>query len=310
MGNQVMRFLHWIAWARAHAGEVEVINFAFWPFAKFFERWCKHPGCVYPIRAGLPDRLAQWHASSPDWLRACGDARSALPRAVQGMGQWRPGWQAIELDIRAGERLDLEDLDFLRRVRRRRITTCCGWEIASWQLVAEQSSELRRLFLPAAQFKRPADEFIARLRGHHDFLIGVMIRQSDYRVWNGGRFYFSTERYVEWIRQVVALHPDRRVAVVVASEEWQDPAAFQGLPVHMATGNPRSDGHWFEKWVELSLCDVVVSPPSTFSATAAFLGQIPLWPVVAATQVMDPGQVIPDGLVGAARHPVFSEVVK
>src|ERR1019366_8455995 len=114
--------------------------------------------------------------------------------------------------------------------------------------------------------------------------VGVHIRQSDYRQWDNGRFYFSTAQYAGWIRQLVDLHPGRRIAVVVASDEWQDPAQFAGLPIYPATGNPNAGGHWFENWIELSLCDIVVCPPSTFSATAAFLGEVPLWPVMAEDQ--------------------------
>ena len=76
------------------------------------------------------------------------------------------------------------------------------------------------------------------------------------------------------------------------------------------TGSANVGGNWFESWVELSLCDFIVSPPSTFSATAAFLGRIPIWPVLSGDQAMAFDQVIADGLVGAARHPVFSLAVK
>jgi hypothetical protein len=109
---------------------------------------------------------------------------------------------------------------------------------------------------------------------------------------------------------VLELHPRRRVAFVIASEEAQNRALFAGLPCHFATGNPGESGHWFEKWIELAACDVIITPPSTFSATAAFLGGVPLWPVVHARQTMTLDQIVPDGMVGAARHPIFSRSVK
>jgi hypothetical protein len=85
---------------------------------------------------------------------------------------------------------------------------------------------------------------------------------------------------------------------------------FAGLPCFFATGTLNAGGHWFESWVELSQCDVIVTPPSTFSATAAFVGGVPLWPVLSADQMMAPEQRIEDGMVGAARHPLFSRSVK
>lgn len=310
LGNQVMRFAHWIAWARAHAGQVEVLNLAFWPFADYFALWREHPGCIFPLRAGRADWLARRRAALPRWLRVAGETKSRLQRAVQAAGHGWPGWQAIALDIAREESLDLDNPDFLARIARRPVTTCCGWKIASWRLVAEQQAELRGFFRPAPEFARPAADFIGALRQRHDVVIGVHIRQGDYREWNDGQFYFSTAQYAAWIRQLLDLHGGRRVAVVVASDEWQDPASFAGLPVHLTTGNPRAGGHWFENWVELSLCDFVVGAPSTFPATAAFLGGIPLWPVVTGSQAMAFDQLVSDGLIGAARHPAFSRAVK
>lgn len=310
LGNQVMRFVHWMAWTRTHAPQVEVLNFAFWPFAGYFALWREHPGCVFPVRGGLADWLARRYRGLPGRWQTSLESGNRLPRKVQASGHWWPGWQAVDLDVAREESIDLDDPAFLERVTRRAVTTCCGWKIASWRLVAEQQAELRGFFRPAAEFERPATEFIAQLRRRHDLLIGVLIRQSDYVSWNDGRFYFTTAQYAAWIRQLLDLHPGKRVAFVIASEEWQDPALFEGLPCFPATGNPGTDGHWFEKWVELSLCDFIVSPPSTFSATASFLGGVPLWPVVSANQMMALDQRLEDGMVGAARHPLFSQSVK
>lgn len=310
LGNQVVRFLHWMAWTRAHPGRVEVLNHAFWPYADYFSRWREHPGCLFPVRPGRADRLARRWSALPRRLHTFGEARHRLARVVHATGRWRPGWQALALDVPQGEKFDLEDPGFLALVARRTVTTCSGWNIAGWRLVAEQQAELREYFRPAPEFAYRAAEFMAELRRGHDVVIGLFIRQSDYKVWHDGRFYFPTGQYAAWIRQLLDLHGGRRVAIVVASEERQDPAHFAGLPVFFATGTPNAGGVWFESWAELALCDFVVSPPSTFAATAAFLGGVPLWPLAAAGQVLAFDQLISDGLIGAARHPVFSLAVK
>lgn len=310
LGNQVIRFAHWIAWARAHPGAVEILNFSFWPFAHFFAQWRQHPGCVFPVRGGWPDRLARCRSALPECVRQVSEKRSRAPRLVQALGGRVPGSQAIALDIHAGEILDLDDPTFLSRVDVRRYTTLSGWRIASWRLVADQERELREYFRPADDLAGPAHDFLRTLRATNELLIGVLIRQSDYREWDDGRFYFSSDQYAQWLRQVCDLHAGKRLAFVIASEVAQDEARFTGLPCHFATGNPGGCGHWFENWIELAGCDVIVTPPSTFSATAAFLGGVPLWPVLESSQQMALEQIIPDGMIGAARHPVFSRSVK
>lgn len=310
LGNQVIRAAHWIAWVRSQTSDVEVVNIAFWPFASLFEVWNEHPGCVFPLRTGGADRWARRRLRLPEELRVVLENRRRWPRAVQAAARVLPGWQALELDIAADEALDLDAPGFLARIARRPVTAVAGWRIATWHQVAAQEAALRPYFRPAASYRTVAEGYVAKLREHYDHLVGVFIRQSDYRDWNEGRFLFDAGRYAQWMHELVALYGGKSVGFLVASESAQDEAAFSGLPVHLATGVPGQGGHWFESWVELSLCDVIVSPPSTFSATAAFLGQRPLWPVVSRDQIMGFDQVIADGMVGAARHPVFSLAVK
>ena len=309
LGNQVLRFAHWIAWAMEHAGEVEVLNFAFWPYANGFAAWREHPGCVFPLRDGRADTLAQrWQRAARGPLGVL-EKKSRLPRLVQAAGHVWPGWQAVDLDIVREGKLAL-DAAFLARVRQQRVTTCCGWEIANWPLVEKHEAPVREWFRPAAQFAAPSTQFVAQLRRDHDLVIGVFIRQSDYREWHAGRFFFPAAQYAIWMRQLLALHPGRRVAFVVASEWWHEPGLFSDLPVYFASGSANAGGHELCSWIELSLCDFIVSPPSTFSATAAFLGQVPLWPVAAWNQTMALDQIFSGGIIGAAKHPVFSLAVK
>ncbi|HEX2860737.1 MAG TPA: hypothetical protein VHN79_03815 [Lacunisphaera sp.] len=308
LGNQVIRLAHWLAWTRAHPDLVNVVDLGFWRYAKYFSHWCEQPGCSFPrtsAAANLVSDLQEW---LPD--RILDRAEWRFQRLVHALGRRWPGGGTVALDDARGEELDLDAPAFLRTVAGRSLVTCSGWKIASWGRVAEQQAELRACFQPTPRWMKVARQFIAGLRREHDLVIGVQIRQSDYRVWNQGRFYFPTSQYVAWIRQLLELHAGRRVAVVVASEERQDPAVFAGLPVWFATGAANAGGHWFESWVELSLCDLVLGPPSTFSTTAAWLGAVPLWPVSAAGQELARDQVLHDPLVDASRHAAFSQCVQ
>src|SRR5437867_1802898 len=299
LGNQLIRFAHWLAWARAQDGNVEVINLAFWPFAEYFATWNENPGCIFPLRrAGTADLTAHLSARLPTWLRTRMEWR--WQSFVQNTGKWWPQWQSISLHDSAGEEIDLDSPLFGDRINRSRVTTCRGWRIAGWRLFSEQQTELRKFFRPAAAFLHGAREFLAPLRERYDVIAGLLIRQSDYRDWRDGQFYFSAPQYATWIRQLIDLHGDRRVAVIVASDEWQDPSVLAGLPFYFASGSVNAGGHWFESFVELSLCDFIVSAPSTFSAAAAFVGNISLWPLMDRTQTLAREQVITDPMVGAA----------
>jgi hypothetical protein len=308
LGNQLLRFAHWMAWAREHEGEVEVIDLAFWPYAQFFQQWHSHPVCVYPVRPHRLDAVVRSFRRLPVWLGWRAEWR--LQCAVHAIGRCWPGWQAVGLDDPAGENLDLESPDFLSNVTKHRVTTCAGWKISGWKLFSKYQAVIRECFRPEPVFAARAAKFIATLRAKCDVLAGLLIRQGDYRTWREGRFYFSAETYAGWIRQLIDLHPGQRVVVVMACDERQDPSAFAGLPCYFASGSANTGGHWFESFVELSQCDFVLSPPSTFGAAAAFVGAIPLWPLLATEQALAFDQIIEDALPGAAAHPVFGLSVK
>lgn len=310
LGNQVMRFLHWIAWARANEGAVEVLNLAFWQTARHFSAWSEHPGCVFPLQGGSADRLARLLALTPRRIQRFCDNRWLIQRSVHRLGQSWPGGQAIVLNDAAGEQVDLEGPDFLRRVQGHRVTTCAGWRYGCWNYVAGQYDELRAWFEPALPWRKRCEEFVRDLRMRYDLVVGVQIRQTDYRIWHDGRFFFSTSQYARWIRQLLDLHPGKRIVAVITSEAWQDPGELQGLPYVFAPGAKNEEGDAFDSFVTLSLCDLIVCPPSTFSATAAFVGGVPLLPVIRPDQDLDLRDRLPKALIDGARHPVFSLAVR
>lgn len=305
VGNQVLRFAHWIAWVLANEGQVEVLNVAFWPYAEYFEQWRRSPACLFPQRHSVLGTIGASRTLLPSKLRGWVEAGYRVPRIIHGTGKWMPGWQDLALDDAAGESLDLAASAFVQRIRRRSVTTFAGWRVANWTQLREHADEVRMWLRPAVDKGGAATAFIAKLRLEHDVVIGVLMRQTDYRTWHGGRFFHADSAYVRWLRQLHDLYPSRRVAIVIAADEWHDPAQFAGLDVHFTPGAVNSGGHWFDSFVALSLCDLVLSVPSTFSATAAFLGNVPLLPLTDGGQELSLSEVFHDPLADAAEHELF-----
>lgn len=309
LGNQLLRFAHWIAWALEHEREVEVIDFAFWPFAELFAHWNEFPGCLFPSRPSCASRIASIVQGLPlRWRRPIQNGHR-IPRLLHGVGGWFPGWQAIELNDAVGEHVELDDPAFLLRIRDRPVTTCAGWKFSTWRAVEAHEPALRPLFRPASAWMERGLQFMESIRSKHDCVVGILIRQTDYRAWRDGRFYYPTEQYARWIKELLDLRTGRNPAIVIACDERQDPRAFSGLPYFFSKGAFNEGGHWFESLVALSLCDVILSPPSTFAAAAAFIGNVPLLPLIEGRQELAQAQILPAGLAQAARHPVFSLAV-
>jgi len=308
LGNQIIRLAHWLAWARTHETRVEVINMGFWRYAEYFEHWHNQTGCAFPLSSSKANFLAATLNLIPGAIRSRLEPR--MHRLIHEVVRRCPGGASIALDDPKAESLNLDDPAFLTAVIQRRMTVCSGWKIAGWRSFNEQQPQLRSFFQPRSRWANTSKNFVDSVRCKYDVVAGLLIRQSDYVTWNQGRFYFPVTQYVQWIRQLFDLYAGKRLAVLIMSEERQTLDGLLDLPVYLATGNPGSNGHWFENWIELSLCDFILSPPSTFSATAAFLHGAPLWPLVVANQVLAFDQMLCNPLVDAANHAEFGQSVQ
>jgi len=96
---------------------------------------------------------------------------------------------------------------------------------------------------------------------------------------------------------------------LIASDETQDPTKFDDKRYHFATGEGIGSNHFLESFVELSLCDLVLTPPSTFAVFAAFLGDIPIVPLT-ENSGSDGWEHLENNLFDALTHPSLSESVQ
>jgi len=174
--------------------------------------------------------------------------------------------------------LNLDDASDLRLLQARNLTMLAGWGVRSWRLVRKHRETIRNRVTPNRRYMQSAEQFVSRLRSKADRVIGVLIRQSDYRTWNDGKYYFNTTQYAEWMNQIDQRMEGKNL-FVIASEVSQPVDAFQDVPSVFATGEAVGDGHYLESFAELALCDLVMTPPSTFSTLAAFLGDVPIVPL-------------------------------
>ena len=306
LGNQIVRFAHWIAWAEAQGGAVAVCNFSFWPYAEYFEHWRSRPGCTAPVDSPGNDRWARRWAMLPERVRGIGAKNDRLARVLHLVARSWPRVQACALDVLAEETADMEKPVFGDYARGKALTFYAGWRIHAWNLVEARETKLRSRFQPAMSRAAETREWLAELRRRHRVLVGVHLRRGDYRLWHNGRFLFSANRYATWLREVRDLWPE--AGFVLVSDEPISREVFVGLPLYEVP--PGVEPGWFLDWVALTGCDCIIGPPSTYSATAAFVGEGRLWPVGDAAQAMAEEQIIEGGLAEAARHPLFSLAVK
>jgi hypothetical protein len=175
---------------------------------------------------------------------------------------------------------DLNAPEFISLLESSRLIFVKGWDFRDSEDSAPYWEKIRSYFKPVDYLRLPAEEVVKKAREKATFVVGVHIRQGDYRQWESGRHYFETIYYIG-LMKAYAAGKSGSVAFLVSSDQPMNPSDFEGLNIIFATGNPVSDMH------ALSLCDRIVGPLSTFSGWASFYGQVPLCFVSGKTEISD-----------------------
>jgi hypothetical protein len=307
-GNQFLRFLHWTAWVRELDNECSVLHLPFWPYANLFSEWSRRPGCIHPARVGAVDLVARIVDHVPAGRRW--DINWKLQRITLRASRGLQSFGVDLLDKPIDEIVNMEDRAFVDRARAARYLVCAGWEYSCWSWLERHAPQVRRQFVPVPMYGDRAESFIADLRGRYDVLIGLFARRGDYRKFFDGRFYYPWSDYARWAREAMDHYPGKRVVIVAAGDDPIPIEAFEGLPVVLTTGSVNSGGHWLESFLELAHCDILLGPPSTFVACAAFYGDKPWWPLRSAGQSLRSGEILERHIFDAARDPELALSVR
>lgn len=299
--DQLMTLAQFVALAEEFSGEFTVVDLPFWPYCDGFAAFVKNRICAVPVlpRRGVTFVLRAWERVvriPPQGMwRGLSRVRERLHwRLTRGLERWaarepRTGfwvgggrvgdWENVP--GRRREFLHLDDPEVLADLRRHSFTVVCGPRVRCWSYVVRHQDVVRRALRIRDDLAAESAAYVSRLRRDHDFLVGVMVRQGDYRQYLDGRFFFESPVYAAWMREALGLFGSRgRVGFLVASDEPQSARLFSGLPVHFTTGIAGGTGHYLESLAQLGSCDLVMSTASSFGCWGAFIGGVPVLPLV------------------------------
>jgi len=268
LANRMILFANFVALAEEQGHRL--INFTFHSYSEFFEGTRGNVYCRYP----RPKRRS-WMDAVPGvavFLR-----RTRIPyhltRAAAALNERFPifGNIAVTLHELPGQKITLLDgPEYQEKIRPAKIIFVYGWWLRTPNLVKEHGDKIRAYFRPVEKFENASRAAIEPLRRDADVVIGVHIRQGDYRGWFGGKYFFPASRYAAWMREIAAQFPGRKVAFFVCSDEARSQGEFPGLTVGFGTDSPVSDVY------ALARCDYILGTKSTFSQWASFYGGKPL----------------------------------
>ncbi|MEW6252690.1 MAG: hypothetical protein AB1716_18795 [Planctomycetota bacterium] len=264
LGNRLIVFANLIAAAQEHG--LRVANPAFHAYAELFEGTRGDPLCRYPrVRSWLPAGRRTREAMHA----ALDTARRYIRRLRRRTGVLPPFLRTLEIGWE--RRCDLDGPEFLEPARRAGLLLVRGWRFRAERSFERHAEAIRTFFAPAEPQRARIAAGVRELRRGVDLLVGVHIRQGDYRTFLGGRFYHPTRHYAALLRGLRREFEGRRVRFVPCSNEPQDATAFDGVDVACGPGDVLGDLY------TLAACDYLVAPPSTYSMWASFYGETPLY---------------------------------
>jgi len=257
MCNQMVIYSHLMASAKEHGFNMQ--NYSFAPYFQTFIHPAQDNLTRFPIQKSSylwPKKIRLLHYRCMYLF-----VRLLLKLKVDN--------QFISvLDIGWNTPMDVEAAVFLDKVRSTKYLFIQGWQYHSRTLLLKHANEIRKFFTPKKQVVRNVHQLLAQ-KQEGALLVGVHIRQGDYKYFEGGKYFYENKIYASKMKEFVALHKNQKVQFIICSNAPKSSEAFQGLDVLDSLGG------FAEDLYALSQCDYIMGPPSTFSAWASFYGNVP-----------------------------------
>ncbi len=149
-----------------------------------------------------------------------------------------------------------------------------GWQTMHDTRYLQQTKlDIQNIFRPRKEIIDKAKIMIRNIRKIADVVVGIHIRHGDYKTFFNGRYYYTIEEFHQFMLQIQALYPNKKVAFFISSNELFSLDIFEGCLCYRFNQEPSGD---ILDLYTLSLCDSILGPWSTYSRWASFIGEVPL----------------------------------
>jgi hypothetical protein len=166
---------------------------------------------------------------------------------------------------------DLNQQEFVYQAKHN-ILAIEGYRFVDHSNIRKHSNEIRKIFQFKKKYINDVDSHLSSIKQKYDIIIGLHIRQGDYKDYLGGKYYFTSKQYLDYTDHLIRnLEPLSNIntGIVVCSDEKLDPNNFKNYNCYFF------DKNFIFDLILLSKCDYIISTNSTFSAWASFYGKVP-----------------------------------
>jgi len=147
----------------------------------------------------------------------------------------------------------------------------CGWLFRNAEGIVKYRQAILDYFKPEKEISDKIEKKINELKIKYNKIIGVHIRQGDYKTFKQGIYWFDQREVRKIINQYIEhFQIDVKGALFfIASDGKIDNQYFNDLNYLISEGNA------IEDLFSLSKCDIILGSDSSFGDIAAYFGNIP-----------------------------------
>ncbi|MCK5021968.1 MAG: alpha-1,2-fucosyltransferase [Candidatus Pacebacteria bacterium] len=146
-----------------------------------------------------------------------------------------------------------------------------SWLFRNPEGITKYRKEILEYFKPKEKYTRPVETKIKELKNQYKNIIGVHIRQKDYKKFRDGRYFVPQERINEILGEyLIEKKKDSKETIfIITSDGPVKENIYSNLNIEISKYNPIEDLYL------LSLCDVVIGSNSTYGNFASYYGNNP-----------------------------------
>jgi hypothetical protein len=262
-----MLFANLIAFAKEN--NYWVINVAFYEYASLFESTQRDIFCRYP-KLRTPFRAQQFRILLYKFFHK-------ITNFMKNQKIFENFVRVIELE--KGDVLRLDSENFMQQIESARIVLLRGWMFRDLTNFQNHANDIRTYFTPLEKHRRKIQNLLEQIKGECNILIGVHIRQGDYKNHMGGKHFYSPDVYVSLMKEIENFFSGKTINFLLCSDTTLDKNLFRGFSFTFGTGDIVEDLY------SLARCDYIVGTKSTYARWASVYGNVPMYEIHSSEKI-------------------------
>ncbi|MDX2189095.1 MAG: alpha-1,2-fucosyltransferase [Bacteroidota bacterium] len=186
-----------------------------------------------------------------------------------------------------------------------------GFRFRNWNLLHKHKSQILAKIQPNQKFKLISTNFINKLHLKSNFIIGVYIRQQDYKVWLNGKYHFELTTYIKWINECEKVFESENPLFIIVGDDAEVCIQVKNevKNVAISNGDPLGKENYVVNMINLSKCNLIITPPSTFSGWASFMNNTPMIILKSENQIIQKEDIVYNSIFDLHAFDEFTDEV-